>query len=694
MIEPALEEHVRKLRERITEADYAYYVLDNPIMSDLDYDNLMRELQALETEHPELASPESPTQHVSGEPAVGFAKVRHLTPMLSLANVRTGDELRAWAQRAQNLLPGTRFTYTCEPKIDGLSMNLVYEDGRLAVAATRGNGEIGEDVTANIRTVKDIPQTLLSNDSVPIPSRVEIRGEVYMRKADFEALNERLTDEAAAAGTSPRLFANARNAAAGSLRQKDPRVTAERPLSFLGYQIGLIEGAPEPRTQWEVLRWVHAWGFPISDLIRHSETLDDALAHCEHLGQIRFTIPFEIDGGVVKIDERWQQEELGVVARDPRWAIAYKFAPIEAATTLRDIVVTVGRTGALTPNARFDPVNIGGVTVSRAQLFNADEVARKDLRIGDTIVVQRHGDVIPGVVKALVEMRDGSEQPWTFPSECPVCHTPVVRNEGEKVTYCPNERCPGRREEALGHFVSRGAMDIRGLGDEIVTRLRNAGAISDVSDLYTLTEGDLVEMPGFQKKSAQNLIAAIEQSKQVPYPRVLYALGIRFVGEKAAEILAEGFRSIDALLAATPEEINALPGIGPKIAESIYQWTQQPSTRDLIEKLRAAGLQLSMPEDHEAQAGERLPLSGQTFLLTGSLATMTRGQAEQAIQNLGGKIASSVSKSLGHLITGEAPGSKLDKAQKLGVPIHDEQWLVRVLSEHNAMPTERKAVSR
>lgn len=691
--QPALEDHLRKLRERIREADYAYYVLDNPIMADQDYDNLMRELQAIEQEHPELVTPDSPTQQVSGEPAAGFAKVRHLTPMLSLANVRSSEELRAWVQRAQNQLPNAHFAFTCEPKIDGLSMNLLYESGKLVQAATRGNGEIGEDVTANIRTVKDVPGSLQHGDSVPIPDLVEVRGEIYMSKADFEALNERLTEEAAATGTTPRLFANARNAAAGSLRQKDPHVTAERPLSFLAYQIGAIQGAPEPRSQWEVLQWIRDWGFPVSGLIEHKESIDDALAYCEHMGQIRFSIPFEIDGAVIKIDERWQQHELGVVARDPRWAIAFKFAPIEAATTLRDIVVTVGRTGALTPNARFDPVKIGGVTVSRAQLFNADEVARKDLRIGDTIVVQRHGDVIPGVVKALVEVRDGTEQPWIFPTECPVCHTPVVRNEGEKVTYCPNEHCPGRQEEALGHFVARDAMDIRGLGDEIIARLMNAGLVRGFADIYRLSEDDVLKLPGFQKRSAQNLINAIARSKRTPFPRVLYALGIRYVGAKAAEILAEGFRSIDALLAARMEEIATLPGIGPRIAESVYEWAQQPSTRDLIEELRAAGLQLSLPEEQEPADDKRLPLAGQTFLLTGSLATLTRGQAEQAIQSLGGKIASNVSKSLSHLIVGEAPGSKLAKAQKLGIPIEDEAWLVRLLQEHDAMPAERKPVS-
>lgn len=697
-----VEDRLGELRERIQEADYAYYELDNPVISDSEYDDLMRELKRLEETHPQLITPDSPTQHVSGEAASAFNKVRHATPMLSLANVRSPDELRAWCQRAQNQLPNATFAFVCEPKIDGLSMNLTYERGRLVLGATRGNGEVGEDVTANVRTIADIPADLslrtggddgtIGDEAAPLPERVEVRGEVYMLEADFVALNERLADEAQAAGTPPRLFANPRNAAAGSLRQKDWHVTASRRLSFLAYGLGRIEGAPEPRTQWELLRMLRAWGFPVSERARRVTSLDEAQAYCDTTETERFTIPFVIDGAVIKIDERWQQEELGVVARDPRWAIAYKFAPIEAQTTLRDIVVTVGRTGALTPNARFDPVHIGGVTVARAQLFNEDEVRRKDLRIGDTIVVQRHGDVIPGVVKALPELRDGTEQPWQFPTVCPVCGTPVVRNEGEKVTYCPNPLCPGRILEGLQFFVGREAMDIRGLGEEIVARLVDAGLVHDPADLYHLTRDDLLKLPGFQQKSATNLLNAIEASKARPFPRVLFALGIRYVGQKAAEILAEGLRNMDAILAASVDDINALPGIGPTIAESVAAWARDERSRALVERLRAVGLRLSMPEPDGAEIAARdgLPFSGETFLLTGSLERLTRGQAEQAIQALGGKIAASVSKSLSHLVAGSAPGSKLAKAEKLGVPIHDEAWLVQRLQEHGAMPAERK----
>lgn len=684
------EERVNTLRERIRAAEHAYYALDNPIMSDAEFDDLVRELQALEAEHPEFIAPDSPTQRVSGEAATGFAKVRHAQPMLSLANVRTPDELRAWQQRAQRQLPNATFAYVCEPKIDGLSMNLTYRRGALAIGATRGNGEIGEDVTANVRTIKDIPARLRSHDDHPIPELVEVRGEVYMRHSDFERLNERLAAEAEAAGSTPRLFANARNGAAGSLRQKDPQVTASRPLSFLAYQIGAIEDGEESESQWQILRRLEAWGFLVSPLAERVDSLEEAQDYCDRMAAARPTVPYDIDGAVIKIDAVWQQQELGAVARDPRWAIAYKFAPVEGNTKLLDIEVSVGRTGKLTPIAKVAPVRIGGVTITSVQLFNADEVARKDLRLGDTVVVQRHGDVIPGIVKALVEVRDGTERPWTFPTHCPVCDAPVLRVEGEADTFCTNEKCPAQRLERIKHFVGQGAMDIRGLGEEIAEKLINAGLIHDVGDLYRITVEQLLELPGFQKKSASNLVNAIERSKSQPFARVLNGLGIRYVGEKAAETLAQGLRSMDALLAADVETIAALPGIGPKVAQSVSQWSRQETNQELARQLAEAGLHLEAPPDEPAESSSDRPFAGETFLLTGSLEQLTRGQAEQAIVQLGGKIASSVSKSLNHLIVGGAPGSKLAKAEKLGVPVHDETWLVGRLREHDAMPAERR----
>jgi DNA ligase (NAD+) len=688
MSQVAPEERVEELRRLIREADHAYYVLDNPTLSDAQYDDLMRELRALEEAYPELVMPDSPTQHVSGEAATGFAKVRHRTPMLSLANARAPEELQAWQQRAQRVLPNATFSYVCEPKIDGLSMNLLYEGGALVSALTRGDGTIGEDVTPNVRTVRDVPQQLQHGDNAPIPAIIEIRGEIYMRRDDFERLNERLAAEAERAGTTPRLFANARNAAAGSLRQKDWRITASRKLSFLAYQIGLIGGATEPRTQSEILEWLRAWGFPVTDLARHVEAREEVQQYVDDMATRRFTLPYEIDGAVVKINERWQQQELGVVARDPRWAIAYKFAPVEGNTKLLDIIVQVGRTGKLTPIAILQPIQLGGVTVERAQLFNADEIQRKDLRLGDTVVVQRHGDVIPGIVKALPELRTGEEQPWTFPTECPVCHAPVFRPEGEVDIYCVNDDCPAQRVERLIHFAA--VMDIRGLGEKITERLVNHGLVRDVADIYQLTSQALMELPGFEEKSAANLIQAIQASKAQPFRQVLYALGIRYVGWKAAETLAEGFASMDAMLNAPEEQIADLMGIGKKIASSVCSWARVEANRQLVERLRAAGLQLAQAADGAGVATADGPFSGQTFLLTGSLERLTRGQAEEAIAALGGKIATSVSKSLGHLIVGAAPGSKLAKAEKLGVPINDEQWLVEQLETHGAMPQERK----
>jgi DNA ligase (NAD+) len=684
------EQRADALRTRIREADRAYYEQDNPIISDAEYDDLMRELRALEEANPAVVTPDSPTQAVSGAPSAGFTKVRHRTPMLSLANARAPEELLAWRDRAARVLPQAVFRYICEPKIDGLSMNLTYDHGELILGATRGDGLVGEDVTANVRTIKDIPHQLNADSGAPIPDIVEVRGEIYMRHTDFEALNQRLADEAEQAGATPRLFANARNSAAGSLRQKDPQITVSRPLSFLAYHMGALEGADEPATQADLLGYLRAWGFPVSPLATRVETIEEAQAYADQRAATRFDLGYDIDGAVIKIDDRWQQQELGSVGRDPRWAIAYKFAPAEGNTTLLGINVSVGRTGALTPIASLEPLKLGGVTITSAQLFNEDEVRRKDLRIGDTVVVQRHGDVIPGIVKAMVELRDGTEQPWTFPTNCPVCDTPVARAEGGAVTYCPNLQCPARHLEGVIHFAK--TMDIRGLGEAIAERLVGSTLIRDVADLYHLTKEQLLTLPGFQDKSAENLLRSIETSKRQPFERVLCAIGIRMVGEKAAESLAQGFRSAEALLSATEAEISALPGVGPKIAHSVYEWLQVETHRQFIEKLKAAGLRMEVTDDASA-ATDGLPFSGQTFLLTGSLSQLTRGQAEQAIKALGGKIAPSVTKSLDHLVVGDAPGSKVAKAEKLGVPTRTEDWLVEQLREHGAMPEKRERLS-
>jgi DNA ligase (NAD+) len=685
------EAQAQELRDRLLAADEAYYVRSEPTLSDADYDALMRQLRELEAAYPELVTPDSPTQRVSGRATSEFNEVRHLVPMLSLANVHTPDELRAWHERAQRQLPSATFAYVCEPKIDGLSMNLLYERGRLVVAATRGDGVVGEDVTPNVRTIRrDIPARLKQRDDLPVPERVEIRGEIYMRTADFEALNERLAAQAHEAGIKPRIFANPRNAASGALRQKDPGITAMRPLSFLVWGVGAISGA-EPQTQWELLSWLRGWGFPVSPLARRVETLEEAQAFSDEMERQRFKVPFDIDGAVIKIDARWQQADLGISGRDPRWAIAYKFQAVQAITKLLDIGVTVGRTGALTPAAHLEPVRIGGVTVANATLHNQDYITSRDLRLGDSVVIERRGDVIPKVVKALTDLRDGSERVWEFPSHCPVCGQPAVREEGEAITFCVNADCPAQQVERIKHFVGRAAMDIRGLGDTLVERFVAAGLIHDIADIYDLTAEQLLAQDGFQQRSATKLIAAIAASKEQPFARALFGLGIRFVGEKAAETIAAGLGSMEAVLDATEEQIAALPGVGPRIAASVHRWAQLETNRHLVSRLRAAGLRLTQDEA-AAATGADLPFAGQSFLLTGSLAMLTRGQAEAAIQQLGGKIAPGVSRALSHLIVGADAGSKLAKAEKAGVPIHDEAWLVEQLTAHGAMPAERRVM--
>lgn len=666
--------HVADLRHQIEEAAYQYYVKDSPALTDAEYDQLMLELQRIEQEHPELQSPDSPTQRVGGGgagPVQDVPQHRHPIPMLSLANARSEEELRSWHKRAQNILPKATFTYVCELKIDGLAMALTYEHGRLTVGASRGDGMVGEDWTPNIRTVRSIPQKLRTAGG-PIPSKVEVRGEIYMTTRSFEKLNEELTDN--------RLFANPRNAAAGSLRQKDPRITATRHLDFFAYQIGYMQGM-DFSSQWEALQLLRDWGFPVNPHIHLAKTLDEVMDYSNKWEKERFNLPYEIDGVVIKINDLAQQQELGVVARDPRWAIAFKYPPTQVATRLLDIRVNIGRTGSVNPWAMLEPVNIRGVTVARAALHNEGDIQRKDLRIGDWVLVQRAGEVIPQVVKPIVERRTGTEEVYHLPERCPLCNTPIVRIPDQAMAYCPNEQCPARNLEGIIHFVSRGAMDIETIGEKMCEQLVSAGYIKSVADFYTLTRDQLLALEGVKAKSADNMLAAIEASKQRPSWRLLFGLNIRYVGEKTAQIIADAFGNIDRLLAASEAEIVGVPGIGPMIGHSLYTWLQDEKNRALIERLRQAGL--NMQEEQRTTTG---PLAGQTFLLTGRLSTMTRPVAEEAIVKLGGSIATGVSKSLSHLIVGEDAGSKLAKAQKAGVPIHDEQWLLDLLKENGVTP--------
>lgn len=663
--EELLATRVANLRHQIEEANYHYHVQDNPILTDGEYDQLMIELQRIESEHPELQTPDSPTQRVGGAPIQDVPQHRHPVQMLSLANARSEEELLAWHKRAQNIIPNAQFSYVCELKIDGLAMALTYEKGRLTIGATRGDGTIGEDWTPNVRTIRTMPQRLRGEH---IPDKVEVRGEIYMSIKGFEKLNEEMTDN--------RIFANPRNAAAGSLRQKDSRITSSRNLNFFGYQLGYIQGI-RINSQWEALELIREWGFPVNPNISLVHNLDEVMDFCKKWERERFNLPYEIDGVVIKINDLAHQEELGVVAHDPRWAIAFKYPPTQVATKLIDIRVNIGRTGSVNPWAMLEPINIRGVTVARAALHNEEDIQRKDLRIGDWVLVQRAGEVIPQVVKPVVERRTGQEEVYKLPEKCPRCGTPIIHIPGQAMAYCPNTQCPARNFESITHFVDKGAMDLDTIGEKTCEQLVEAGYIQSVADFYNLTRDQLLALEGIKEKSANNMLTAIEASKGRPLSRLLFGLNIRYVGDKTAQILAGHFGSMDRLMQASEEEIIAIPGIGPERGRSVYQWLQVPENRALIERLRQAGV--NMEEEQKSHDG---PLSGQTFLLTGRLSQMTRTAAEEAIVNLGGTIASGVSKSLSHLIVGEDAGSKLTKAQKAGVPIHDEQWLIDLLEQN------------
>ncbi len=659
------EAYVARLRHQIEEANYHYFAQDNPTLTDAEYDDLMRELRRIEGEHPELQTPDSPTQRVGAGPVQDVPQHRHPVPMLSLANARSEQELRDWHKRAQNILPNATFTYVCELKIDGLAMALTYEKGRLTIGASRGDGLVGEDWTSNVRTIRTISHKLRGD---LIPERVEVRGEIYMSIKNFEKINEELSQE--------RLFANPRNAAAGSLRQKDPRVTANRHLDFFGYQIGYIQGMHIEKHS-DALQLIQEWGFPLNPHIEQAHSLEEVMAFCKKWETERFNLPYEIDGVVIKINDIAQQQELGTVARDPRWAIAFKYPPIQVATQLLDIRVNIGRTGSVNPWAMLEPINIRGVTVSRAALHNEEDIQRKDLRIGDWVLVQRAGEVIPQVVKPILERRTGKEEVYHLPEQCPRCGTTIIHLPDQAMAYCPNTQCPARNIEGIIHFVSKGAMDIDTIGEKTCAQLMDAGLVQSVADFYTLTHDQLLQLEGIKEKSADNMLAGIEASKQRAFYRLLFGLNIRYVGEKTAQLLADAFNDIDRLLGASEEDIVNVAGIGPKIGHSVYLWFQEEANRALIERLKKLGLNIR--EEPKTVSG---PLVGQTFLLTGRLTTMTRPEAEEAIIQLGGTIATGVSKKLSHLIVGEDAGSKLTKAQKAGVPTHDEQWLIDMLQEH------------
>ena len=657
-----------ELRRRLESASYEYYVLDRPTISDKEYDQLFRELQDLERSNPELRTADSTTQRVGAPPQSSLPKHTHLVPMLSLGNAFNDDELRQWAERLTRLVgdDASRAGYSAELKIDGAAVSLTYRDGVLAVGATRGNGIIGEDVTPNIRTVREVPLRLRTAAPPPV---IEIRGEIYYPFARFEQMNE------ARVKAGEAVFANPRNAAAGALRQLDPAVTATRPLRFFGYSVAVPGGATLPfKTQSEVLATLAKWGIPVAPHHVRCESLDDVTAWAHDVEtKIRAELDFAIDGGVVKVDSLALQEELGVVGgRDPRWAIARKFAPDIVETRLNGIEVNVGRTGMLNPFAVLEPVEIGGTTVKLATLHNEGLIRKKDLRIGDIVQVKRAGEVIPQVIGPVPEKRTGSEIEWTMPAKCPQCGTPVERDEEEAAVYCPNVACPGRQLEGLVHFSSRGAMDIRGLSYARIEQMIAAGLVHDVADIYSLTAGQIEALERFGEKSATQLIEAIAASKQQPLSRLLFALGIRHVGQTVAEILARHFGSMDAILEATAEEIGEVRGVGDIIAQAVHQFLAEPSARQLIEKLRAHGL--TFVEAKRAAADGAL--RGMTVVITGTLPTLSRAQATSMVEEAGGRITSGVSKATSFVVAGADPGSKLDKARSLGVEVIDEAGLL------------------
>jgi DNA ligase (NAD+) len=661
-----------ELRRQLEHHNRRYYVLDDPEVSDAEYDALINELREIEAEHPDLLTPDSPTQRVGAKPLEKFQQVRHLQPMLSLANARNEDELRAWETRMHNLLKRqgveeARIEYVAEPKIDGLAISLVYENGVLVRGATRGDGEIGEEVTQNLRTIKAIPLRVEG-----APPLLEVRGEVYLPRSDFAKLNE----QRAAAGEPT--FANPRNSAAGSIRQLDPALAAARPLSMWSYGVGVVEGLSLP-TQFEWLEWLREHGFKVSPDVAVYDDIEPLAAACRAWGARRDRLDFEIDGVVVKVNDLELQRSLGVVGREPRGAIAWKFPPMTATTTLKSVEWNVGRTGHMVPFASLEPVQVSGVTVKLATLHNEEDLRRKDVREGDEVIVMRAGDVIPQVVSPTAKAlkRKGRSKPPEAPKICPRCGTPTVKPEEGVWTICPNKTgCPGQVLQAVKHFI--GAMDIDGFGEETAIRFLREGVIQNAADIYELRAEQLVELEGFGEVSATNLIASIEQSKQQPFHRVLYGLGIQDVGWVTARALANQFRSMDALLAATEEDIQQTEGVGPVTARTVVETLDEDRTRELIERLRRLGLQ--MEQEGGPEPGEEGALAGKTFVITGTLPGLTREEATERIESAGGKVTGSVSKKTDFVVVGADPGgSKFTKAQELGTPQLDEPGLLELL---------------
>lgn len=659
---------IERLREIIRYHDYRYYVLNSPEISDEEYDALMRKLQELEALFPDLVTPDSPTQRVGGKPQEGFATFVHARPMLSLNNAFTEEEIRDFDRRVKRMLGTEEVEYVVELKIDGLAVNLRYENGIFVRGATRGDGTTGEDVTANLRTIRSIPLRLRGGR---VPAVVEVQGEVFMHRSDFERLNEERSQR------GEPLFANTRNAAAGSLRQLDPNVTASRRLDIFVYGAFFIESAFYPETHWELLEILKELGFKVNPHARLAKSIDEVIAIHEEWEERRRTLDYDIDGLVVKVNNLTFQEILGATSKSPRWAIAYKFEPTRAVTRVVDIEVNVGRTGTLTPVAVLEPVEVGGVVVKRATLHNEDEVRRKDVRVGDWVIVGRAGEVIPEVVLVLKERRDGSERVFVMPTHCPVCGSPVVREEGEVAVRCINVNCPAQIKERLRHWASRDAMDIEGLGEKLIEQLVDRGYVRSIPDLYRLTKEKLLELERMGDKSSENLLRAIERSKKRPLARFLYALGVRYVGEFVAQLLAEHFGSLQKLVEASLDDLLAIEGIGPKVAEAVWQFFRNPENQAMLKELEALGV---VPEEEKAEVpSSENVLQGKTFVFTGALSRFSRKEAEELVRQKGGRVASAVSRKVDYLVVGENPGGKLDEARQKNVRILTEEEFYQMI---------------
>ncbi len=669
-VSPQIIRQVETLRKTLHQHNYRYYVLDDPEVSDAEYDRLMQQLRELEETYPEVASPDSPTTRVGAPPLEKFDTVSHSIPMLSLDNGFKDEDILDFDGRVRrNLKIQSDILYTAEPKMDGVAVELIYEDGRLTTASTRGDGLVGELITANVKTIRSVPLIMQKSDSSNLPPRLEIRGEVFIGHDAFKQLNtERIDQE-----LPP--FANPRNAAAGSLRQLDSKITAARPLEIFFYGVGIVTGF-ESDSHWELLKSLQAWGFRINPLIRSRVTINEVLEYYLELNQKRHQLPYDIDGMVIKVDSIPFQQQLGATTRSPRWAIAYKFQSIQETTVVENIEVQVGRTGALTPVAHLKPVNVGGVTVSRATLHNENEILKKDIRIGDTVLVQRAGDVIPEVVKVILSKRVGGEKKFVMPQACPVCGTSALRIEGEAATRCINSICPAQVKERIKHFASKGAFDIDGLGDKLVDQLVEKGLVSSFADLFQLEAETLAALDRMGAKSAENLIRALEQSKDIRFSRFLYALGIRHVGEHVAVLLADHFGDLKQLMGCPEDELTAIEGVGPVVAKSISTFFKQENNIASVQRILNSGIRIKYQSPKIATT-----LAGKVFVLTGTLASMTRRDAREKIEARGGKLSGSVSRNTDFVVAGESPGAKLAKAMDLGVEVIDEAALLELLGK-------------